>query len=495
MRIANTLSLLLVSAVLVAVASMAGVISLSLRNGFADYMAESDIERLERFAVFVQDDAKRRSLTTITSQDYSIHDLLLRFAVTEGVADPSGTALPGRPPERQAATDGPPPSDHAPPPGARETFGARVLIATATGAPLLGELPYSSKLPTIDRPIILDGKLAAIARMRVAEPVPDPVQTRFLRSQYYAISAVSILLIASSLTGALWVGRRWAGPLLAVQSATARMANGEFGIQLSEDTSVFARRNEISELVRNVNQMSSSLQRLETARRRWLAEISHELRTPLSALRGETEALVDGVRGLDAAAIRSLHEEVLHLSALVDDLHLLATSELQGLHCNFSGCNAGDLIEDALARFLGSAKSKNIQLGYEPECTAPLGVHWDSIRIGQLLNNLLENAIRYTDAPGKVVVSLRCVDGKAFIAIDDSAPGLSPEELEKVFEPLYRAEAARSRHTGGSGLGLAICEAIARSHGGSIRAMPSVLGGVRLLVDLPRFPVDTGGRS
>jgi two-component system, OmpR family, sensor histidine kinase BaeS len=118
----------------------------------------------------------------------------------------------------------------------------------------------------------------------------------------------------------------------------------------------------------------------------------------------------------------------------------------------------------------------------------PMPVCWDAARIAQLLGNLLHNSLRYTDAPGRVEVRLWVDAVMVHIRLDDSAPGVAPADLERVFDPLYRADSARSRHNGGSGLGLANCAAIAQSHEGRITARSSPLGGMQLQVSLPAQP-------
>ncbi len=245
-----------------------------------------------------------------------------------------------------------------------------------------------------------------------------------------------------------------------------------------------ARSDEIGDVERNINQMAEGLQRLEGARRRWLADISHELRTPLTVLRGEIEALVDGVRPLDRPAIESLRQDVLRLGTLVDDLHLLAMSDLEALPCQFGEFDAAAFVRNLALRHAARAASQGLSLIVDIE-PATLPVCWDDARIEQLLVNLLENSLRYTDSPGRIALVMRGNGTSVAIDLDDSAPGVPPADRSRLFEPLYRADAARSRHRGGSGLGLAICEAIVRSHGGSIVAGVSTLGGLHIHIDLP----------
>jgi two-component system sensor histidine kinase BaeS len=213
--------------------------------------------------------------------------------------------------------------------------------------------------------------------------------------------------------------------------------------------------------------------------------MSHELRTPLAALRGEIEALVDGVRPLTAEAALSLREEVVHLGALVDDLHLLAMSDLNALPCHFEDSDAMEIVQRVRQRFELRAQQAGLTLEFEDAQAAPIPACWDARRIEQLLGNLIDNSLRYTDAPGRTILRLAVQSRCVCIEVDDTVPGVPTSDLGKVFEPLYRADAARSRHSGGSGLGLAICHAIVSAHHGHISATASPLGGLRIRIELP----------
>lgn len=164
------------------------------------------------------------------------------------------------------------------------------------------------------------------------------------------------------------------------------------------------RGDEIGDLVRNINAMAGNLQRVEGARRRWLADLSHELRTPLTVLRGEIEALVDGIRPLSAAAVASLREDVLRLGTLVDELHLLAMADLQPMPCHFADEDAVQIVDGALLRHKSLANAAGLTLQWDAKPDKPIPLVWDATRIGQLVTNLLQNSLRYTDAPGTIEV-------------------------------------------------------------------------------------------
>ena len=329
--------------------------------------------------------------------------------------------------------------------------------------------------------MVVRGAVVALVRLLPVQRLPEDHEVQFLRSQYLGIAGVAAVLVALALACAWWLARQWAKPLVAVQHATERIARGELGVRLP-----LTRSDEIGDVMRNVNHMAESLQRLDGTRRRWMADMSHELRTPLAVLRGEIEALVDGVRPLNAAAMLSLREDVLRLGALVDDLHLLAMADLQALPCRYADTDAVELVQTVLDRCQRRAAEAGLSLVWSHAPPADVVVCWDERRIEQLLVNLVENSLRYTDAPGQVQVSLVATPTEVRLAVADSAPCVPAADLPRLFEPLYRADLARSRHTGGSGLGLAIAVAIAASHQGRMEAKDSPLGGLCVEVRLPR---------
>jgi two-component system sensor histidine kinase BaeS len=213
--------------------------------------------------------------------------------------------------------------------------------------------------------------------------------------------------------------------------------------------------------------------------------MSHELRTPLTVLRGEVDALIEGVIEMSPQALLSLREEVLQLNALVDDLHLLAMADLRALPCYFEDFDAVVLFEGIVQRFALRASQQGLTLQFQSKPAQPVQVRWDAKRMEQLMGNLLENSLRYTDAPGQVLVQIQSDGNRVAIIVEDTAPGLSPVDLLRIFEPLYRADLARGREAGGSGLGLAICQQIVHAHHGVIRAKASPKGGVQFLIELP----------
>ena len=475
LRLAHTLSLTLLAFTGVAVMAMGGLTAWKLRNGFGEYLAASDVRHFERFVNVLQ---ARAAL-----EGGAIELLAGRMDVMS-ILD-----------ELHPRVDGPfhlagPPDD---PSGPRElppeAFPNRVRVLGSNGSVLMGshQIGESDSVALVERPIRVNGQVVATASMRPLPVVRSGAEARFLQDQYLLLAGVGSGLIMLAVVTATALARSWVQPLSAVQVATQRLAQGELSVRLAQGPALTDRSDEIGDVVRNVNRMAEGLQQMEGARRRWLADISHELRTPLTVLRGDLEALHDGVRPLKPQAIAVLLEELLRLSRIVDDLHLLAISDLQELPCHLAKDDGVQMVKSLVERFEDRALASGLQIRFEnPSAALTVAVHWDAGRMEQLLSNLLENSLRYTQVPGQVVVRLRLMNCRVQIDVEDSAPGVPFEQISQLFDPLYRGDAARARCSGGSGLGLSICKVIARAHGAYLTASPSELGGLLVTLDLPQ---------
>jgi two-component system sensor histidine kinase BaeS len=278
---------------------------------------------------------------------------------------------------------------------------------------------------------------------------------------------------------ALWLARHLLRPVAALRDVTARLARGQFDARAP-----LLSRDELAELALHVNAMAEALEKNEYQRRRMLADVSHELRTPLTVIRGELEALIDGIRTADARALESLHAEVLRLNKLVDDLHQLTLADAGDLKFDWQVLAFDELLLPILERFKTRADAAGLALRWSLP-SMPVNLEGDAGRLTQVVINLLENSVRYTDAGGSIAATLTAGASDVELTIDDSAPGVPPGAHANIFERLYRVDSARTRERGGSGLGLAICKMLAEAHGGTISASPSPLGGVRMLLRLP----------
>ncbi|MBA1842338.1 two-component system sensor histidine kinase BaeA, partial [Escherichia coli] len=198
---------------------------------------------------------------------------------------------------------------------------------------------------------------------------------------------------------------------------------------------------------------------------------------------GELEAIQDGVRKFTPETLASLQAEVGTLTKLVDDLHQLSMSDEGALAYQKAPVDLIPLLEVAGGAFRERFASRGLKLQFSlPDSITVFG---DRDRLMQLFNNLLENSLRYTDSGGSLKISAEQHDKTVRLTFADSAPGVSDDQLQKLFERFYRTEGSRNRSSGGSGLGLAICLNIVEAHNGRIIAAHSPFGGLSITVELP----------
>ncbi|WP_263262275.1 ATP-binding protein [Pseudomonas sp. RIT-PI-S] len=330
------------------------------------------------------------------------------------------------------------------------------------------------------RPIDVGGHTVGWIAVSPFQSVSEAGGERFQQYQLrtsLAMGAVSLLL---AMLIALWISRTLLDPVKRVAAATHRLAAGDYRSRVAVTA-----QDEVGQLATDFNHLAHTLERNEQVRREFMADVSHELRTPLSILRGELEAIEDGVRTLDQGSVKSLQGEVRMLSKLVDDLYELSLADVGALAYRKLPCDPSELLADCVATFNDRYTERGLRL----DLALPAGglvVHADARRLQQLFTNLLENTLRYTDPGGELRISARADNGWVRLDFLDSAPGVEPAQLDRLFERFYRAEGSRSRAGGGAGLGLAICSSIAQAHGGSLGAALSPLGGLWLTLRLPR---------
>ena len=329
-------------------------------------------------------------------------------------------------------------------------------------------------------PIEVAGETVGWLAVTPFQSVTEAGGERFQQYQLRTSLVMGVFSLLLAMLIAWWVARTLLGPVKRVAAATHRLASGDYSGRVA-----VASNDEVGQLARDFNQLAYTLERNEKMRREFMADVSHELRTPLSVLRGELEAIEDGVRTLDQKAMKSLQGEVSMLSKLVDDLYELSLADVGALTYRKSPCVLNELLEHSVSMF--QERLNNRQLRVELTLPAhPLELVADANRLQQLFSNLLENAVRYTDPEGVVRIAAAVERDEVRIDFMDSGPGVSANQLPRLFERFYRGESSRNRTSGGAGLGLAICQSIALAHGGSLSADHSPLGGLWLTLRLPR---------
>lgn len=345
--------------------------------------------------------------------------------------------------------------------------------ARVAGAVTSPDVQYRSE------PIEVEGRIVGwVGFVPARVSLPWEAQ-RFLRDQARMLTAsLMIALVLAAILGFL-LARHLSRPVEELAKVVESMTRGEYARR-----AVISTGDEIGALGRNVNHLAETLAKNRTARRRWMADIAHELRTPVAILKGEIEAMEDGVRPVNDQTTASLREEAAHLARLVDDLQTLALSDAGALNLSMESVDISELTRQAGEAFRARLAARGIELGLHIE--EGIHVSADPRRLKQLLQNLMENSCRYVEKDGRVRLLLAANRQTVELSLDDSGPGLETGQLDQLFDRFFRAEESRSRSTGGSGLGLAICRNIVEAHQGTIRAVPSSMGGLGIRVELAR---------
>lgn len=332
----------------------------------------------------------------------------------------------------------------------------------------------------IERAVEVDGKTVGWVAMMPFQSVSEAGDQRFQKNQLRASWIIGSLCVLLAAGIAWWIARVLLAPVKRVAAATHRLTSGDYASRVA-----VASHDEVGQLARDFNSLAFTLQRNERMRREFMADVSHELRTPLGVLHGELEAMEDGVRRLDAQAVRSLQHEVGMLNKLVTDLYDLSMADVGALAYRKADVNLRELLELSVDSFRERLASAGLRLELVLPAQ-PLMMFADERRMQQLFSNLVLNSCRYTDAGGVLRIEAREDGNEIAIDLMDSAPGVDATLLPRLFERFFRGEASRNRASGGAGLGLAICRSIVEAHGGTIEAKASPLGGLWIAVRLPQ---------
>jgi len=276
--------------------------------------------------------------------------------------------------------------------------------------------------------------------------------------------------------------RHLLAPVRQLAQGTKSLSSFQFGTRIDVRS-----KDELGQLAEDFNRMADTLKKYEDLRQQWISDISHELRTPLSILKGEIEALQDGIRQPDKTHLESLHSEVVRLSKLVADLHDLSLADSQTLVVKKYPVQPLAILRKMVAQFGERFSDHHIDVDLSLPEDDTIVIEGDGNRIAQLFTNLLENSLRYTDPPGLLKIRENDNDEWLTIRFENSAPGVTDQELDLIFERLYRVDSSRNRNKGGSGLGLAICKQIIEAHGGTIITEQTAMGGLAIRIKLPRI--------
>ncbi len=445
---------------------LAALVATSMQAGFSQYILEAELDRFEPLRITLEQmhDPANPGWPQFQNNRRGLNQLIRQSLPRPG--PPAG--LPADNNRRR------------PPPDPLQ-LGQRITLLDASGVRIAGA-PLGDRR-TSRRAILQTDNSDAneiVGYLSIAMPrnaVGGSSQI-FLADQLRALAMAVALALAVSAIAAYFLSRQFVGPVNTLKDGAKRLASGEYDLRLDKTSN-----DEFGDLVDQFNALAMQLEVAEKAERQWVSDTSHELQTPLAVLRAEIEALQDGVRNPDDKTLATLHQSVLRISALVQDISQLSFAREGKFGSNFSSENLSEILSQSVQ----NAKTilNDAGLTVDARISPDVIIECDHLRIGQLIDNILANAARYTSSPGTVRIVLSKQSDRARIVIEDSNSPPPASAMPHLFDRFYRAEASRARAHGGSGLGLSICKAIVDAHGGNIHAGLSSLGGLAISIELP----------
>jgi signal transduction histidine kinase len=328
----------------------------------------------------------------------------------------------------------------------------------------------------VAHPLRLEGKGPAFGVLVVAKPRAELSDRLNTLVERLALAFLGGVLVAGAL---FWyLSLRLTRPILALSNAADQVAEGRYDVEIPGGG-----RGEIAHMADRFEQMADRLREANELERNFLMRVSHELRTPLTAIRGHVGALREGLADdpeSRQASLDVIAAEAGRLERLVGDVLDLAKLDARRFTVREEEVDMGRVLERAYAAFGEEARRRGID--YRQNADGGAVVYSDGDRVLQIISNLLANAFRWTPDGGRIDLELQAANGDVAVAVEDSGPGISPEEAERIFRPFW------SRDGGGTGLGLAIANELANALGGRIEVASVVGRGSRFQLVLPAQP-------
>ena len=327
-------------------------------------------------------------------------------------------------------------------------------------------------------PTAFDRHLAAMNDMLVGDTpmmsdATDLGQDLFTNFRNAVNEALGLAIAAASTAAvvvSLIVSRQVVAPIRQMMFASQRIAEGHYDERVDVPGDIAGDGiDELAQLALSFNQMATKLESTEVMRRQMIGDVAHELRTPLTTIKGSMEGLMDGVLTADVKTFQHIHRETDRLQRLIDGLQELSRVEAGAYEMNFSLREVQDLVEITKGTLIRQFEEKGVVLNIELGAGLPM-VYADEDRIGQVLLNLVGNALQYTPAGGVVTIRARQGRDEVQISVSDTGVGIQAEQLNQIFTRFYRVDSSRSRSVGGSGIGLTIAKYLTEAHGGRIWA-------------------------
>lgn len=360
------------------------------------------------------------------------------------------------------------------------------VVGASEGAPGLVGPPTDSRGrggrrgSPVSAPIEVDGTEVGAVVLRFPGSGLTQAESETRSALFTAVLVGALLSVLLAIGAAIVLSRRITRPVSALGAAVRRLERGELDVRVGiQDAPA-----EIADLGRAFDSMAETIERESALRRALVADVAHELRTPVTILQASCEALVDGVEAPSPNRLQSLHEEVLRLGRLVGDLETLSAAEAARLELQRETVDLAAIAAQSADRLAGYFEVAELRLERDLEVVE---VDGDASRLGQVADNLLANALKFTPAGGRVVLEARADEGSALLRVTDTGPGIAEAELPHVFERFWRGE--RSRGVSGSGIGLAVVAELVQAHGGQVAVSSAPGEGATFTVRLPQARV------
>ena len=302
---------------------------------------------------------------------------------------------------------------------------------------------------------------------------------QFLNTLNHLLILAAVLSMGVSVILGIIMARQLTQPITRVIETTRSIASGKYADRVMEPSST----REITELTTAVNSLAETLGNQEDQRKQLTSNVAHELRTPIAILQSHLEAMIDGTWQADLARLENCHDEVVRVSKLVGDLEKLTLLEQDNLVLNLDHIDIAAMLQRIVTNFQRDFQAKQVEL----TLTANTGyLMADADKLSQVFINLIANALKYTNAGGRVGVSTITSGADLEITVSDTGIGIAAEDLPFIFERFYRTDKSRSRQTGGSGIGLTIAKSIVDAHNGKISVHSELGQGSQFIVTIPK---------
>ena len=347
-----------------------------------------------------------------------------------------------------------------------------VVASTETG--LIGQDKINIPNVNVSIPVIGENNIL-IGTVYVQHNIShERADEAFLRNVTRALIIAGIVVTFLAAILGILLARSISRPMAEMGKAAVKFARGDYSVRVAVHG-----KDEVSALGKTFNQMAIDVGSVEQLRRELVANVSHDLRTPLTVINGYLEGLRSGQiadRRTAETAFDAMHSEVERLLHMVDDLRQAAAMDNSSLPLLISPVAVTDFITDTVSRVMPLVLSKGVILNHDVAVDLPL-TNFDSERMGQVLINLLENAVRHTSPGGIIRLAVQSLKEEITFTVSDTGSGISAEDLPHIFKRFYRSDPARNPSEGRLGLGLSIVKSIVETHGGKITAESSGVSG------------------